>query len=74
MEYIDHETVSLKRGETIPVWCECGNIYKPPESSKSSVCMMCEKLNEHEGYEGMPFDPNYAPNYRQMRSLRRLAR
>jgi hypothetical protein len=42
------QSVMLFKGEAIPVWCPCGEIYQPELNSESSLCPRCDHHNKHD--------------------------
>ncbi len=46
--------VYLEEGEVVPVFCTCGTIYQPEESSQKSRCPRCSRLNNHRDHTVTP--------------------
>lgn len=54
MRLFGNGRVWIDSGEIFPVFCECGHIYQPEESSTHSQCPVCLVLNDHEDMRGEP--------------------
>lgn len=48
MRILDENRVYLEKGEIVPVFCSCGEVYQPEKDSECSDCPKCGRLNHHE--------------------------
>jgi Zn finger protein HypA/HybF involved in hydrogenase expression len=45
---VSDDIVYLVKGESVPVWCNCGHVYQPELDSELSDCPECGRVNVHQ--------------------------